>query len=150
MSKREIPKFTRPLFNAEPEVVPIPETKQEIGDRKLEAQRVVKRLTTILDEHRSASRQLDVKIDASQLGIVIAALRDHARGGAGKLVLDGCDEIVSHCLNRLFEELVEEPSNILFTTATGPDTMRYDAMDPTFWIECLDLLEENAKSNEAK
>ena len=27
-------------------------------------------------------------------------------------------------LTRLFEELVEEPSNILFTTITGPETTR--------------------------
>jgi alpha-galactosidase len=47
----------------------------------------------------------------------------------------------THVLTRLFEELVEEPSNILFTTTTGPETTRYDAMDATFWLECLDLME---------
>ena len=52
------------------------------------------------------------------------------------------DEIHGYCLNRLFDELVEEPSNILFTTKTGPDTMRYDAMNAAFWIECLDLMED--------
>ena len=34
-----------------------------------------------------------------------------------------------------------EPSNVLFTTRTGPDSIRYDAMEPDFWIECLDLME---------
>ena len=57
------------------------------------------------------------------------------------------DEIESHCLNRLFEELVEEPSNILYVTPTGPSTTRYDSMDPSFWIECLDLLEREILSN---
>ena len=51
------------------------------------------------------------------------------------------DEIHGYCLNRLFDELVEEPSNILFTTKTGPDSIRYDAMNAKFWLECLDLME---------
>jgi len=39
------------------------------------------------------------------------------------------------------DELVEEPSNIFFTTKTGSETTRYDAMSTAFWIECLDLME---------
>ena len=79
--------------------------------------------------------------------IVIAALRDHANGGLGTLKLNDYDEIESHCLNRLFEELVEEPSNILYVTPTSPSTTRYNSMDPSFWIECLDLLEREIISN---
>jgi hypothetical protein len=86
-------------------------------------------------------------LSAAELSIVTAALRDHAKGGRGELELEDCDEILSHCLTRLYEELVEEPSNILFTTATGPDSIKYDAMDPTFWIECLDLLESSNPTN---
>ena len=73
---------------------------------------------------------------------VISALRDHARGGKGSPVPGSRDEIHGYCLNRLFDEFVEEPSNILFTTKTGPDTTRYDAMNAAFWIECLDLMED--------
>ena len=62
------------------------------------------------------------------------------------VVLWHCDEIHGYCLNRLFDELVEEPSNILFTTKTGPDTIRYDAMNASFWIECLDLMEASFSS----
>lgn len=39
------------------------------------------------------------------------------------------DEIHAHVLDRFFEELVGEPSNVLFTARTGPDSIRYDAMD---------------------
>ena len=77
----------------------------------------------------------------NELSIVINALRDHAQGGQGILQLAGLDEIQAHCINRLYEELVEEPSNILYSTPTGPSTTRYDSMEPSFWIECLDLLE---------
>ncbi|MEM9408389.1 MAG: hypothetical protein AAGA81_20310, partial [Acidobacteriota bacterium] len=69
------------------------------------------------------------------------ALREHAKNRPGIPVPGARDEIHSYCLDRLFEELVEEPSNILFTTVTGPETTRYDSMNAGFWIECLDLME---------
>ena len=91
--------------------------------------------------------KIDLGID--ELRIVIKALRNHASGGKGTLETDGSDEIRDYCLSRLFEELVEEPSNILYTTSTGPDTVRYDAMETAFWIECLDLLEKNYSPEES-
>ena len=92
--------------------------------------------------HRHAAVPLGIGLTSGDLRAVLAALRGHARGGSGLPVPGARDEIHSHILNRLFEELVEEPSNILFTTATGPETIRYDAMEPAFWIECLDLAEK--------
>ncbi|MEC8690439.1 MAG: hypothetical protein VX016_02665, partial [Verrucomicrobiota bacterium] len=105
------------------------------------AKRVINRISGIILEHREASLQLNVVLGWNELSIVIDALRDHAQGGQGILQLAGLDEIQAHCINRLYEELVEEPSNILYSTPTGPSTTRYDSMEPSFWIECLDLLE---------
>ena len=139
-------RITRPLFFIESEEPKVPETVQEIADRKNEARRVVRRLSNIVVEHHESSLALGVSLGASEIYIVTTALRDHAQGGPGTLALDGCDEILSHCLTRLYEELVEEPSNILYLTPTSPDTIRYDAMNPSFWIECLDLLEQNITS----
>ena len=61
---------------------------------------------------------------------------------ANRIYFNPENAIHAHVLTRLFEELVEEPSNILFTTVTGPETTRYDAMNPSFWLECLDLMEK--------
>ncbi|MEM7599821.1 MAG: hypothetical protein AAF357_00210 [Verrucomicrobiota bacterium] len=129
---------TRPLFD-----VPIvsPEIKQEIEDRKGEAKRIVKRLAAIIEDHRQSAIPLSVELGAGDIELVIIALREHARGGKGSPVSGARDEVHGYVLNRLFDELVEEPSNILFTTTTGPDTVRYDAMNSEFWIECLDYLE---------
>lgn len=140
MSNKQTTRTVRSLFSIEPEKLETPEATQEIADRKLEAKRVVDRLTNIVAEHQRASQPLGASIESSELKIVTTALRDHALGGSGELTLEGCDEILSHCLTRLFEELVEEPSNILYATPTGPDSNRYDAMDISFWIDCLDLL----------
>ena len=141
MNSEEPPKTVRPLFEMGSEIPSNPEVEQEIQDRKGEAKRVVKRLTTIFEDHKAAAMPLKIKLSSEDLRLVMKALRDHAKGGSGSPVSGSRDEIHGYCLNRLFDELVEEPSNILFTTKTGPDTMRYDAMNASFWIECLDLME---------
>ena len=141
MSRKKIPASIRPLFQIEKEDPYVPVDKPEIADRAAEAKRVVKRISNIILEHREASASLGFEFGLADLRIVFATLRDHAKGGSGSLDLTGYDEIQTHCLKRLFEELVEEPSNILYSTPTGPDSTRYDAMDPSFWIECLDLFE---------
>ena len=147
MPRKKIPTNIPPLFSIEKEKPKMPGNQAEIADRKQEARRVVRRLSNIVVEHHEASLAMGVSLGTSEIQIVIAALRDHAQGGSGELALDGCDEILSHCLTRLYEELVEEPSNILYVTPTGPETIRYDAMNASFWMECLDLLEENIASN---
>ena len=139
----------RSLFKVDEEEPSPPADAPEIINRPEEAQRVIKRISTIIDEHRHASLSLGVKLETTELSIVIAALRDHAKGGPGTLDLSNRDEIQSHCLRRLFEELVEEPSNILYSTTTGTDSVRYDAMESSFWIECLDLLEKNNNPNQS-
>lgn len=141
MSLSDLPPNIRPLFEHGTEIPNIPAKIQRIEDRKSEARRVVKRIAAIVEEHRLAAIPLGLVFTGEDLRSVITALRDHARGGSGAPVPGARDEIHAHVLNRLFEELVEEPSNILFTTVTGPDTTRYESMDPAFWIECLELIE---------
>jgi len=141
MLNDDIPATTKPLFEDLQMGSPLPDDKPEIVNRKAEAKRVINRISGIILEHREASLQLNVVLGWNELSIVINALRDHAQGGQGILQLADLDEIQAHCINRLYEELVEEPSNILYSTPTGPSTTRYDSMEPSFWIECLDLLE---------
>ena len=141
MSPDENPKTVRPLFEMGSEIPSNPEMEQEIQDRKGEAKKVIKRLAAIFEDHKDAALPLKIKLGSQDLRLVIKSLRNHAKGGNGSPVPGSRDEIHGYCLNRLFDELVEEPSNILFTTKTGPDTMRYDAMNASFWFECLDLME---------
>lgn len=121
---------------------PVVRQKQDIADRRGESTRIVKRLLAIMGDHSESAQRLDIKFQAADMKAVIDALRCHARGEEVVAVSGERDEIRQHVLNSLFSELVEEPSNIFFTTTTGPDTIRYDAMEPDFWIECLDLLEQ--------
>ena len=149
MPSEDHPMTIRPLFEINEDEPPPPVDAPKIVDRRQEAKRVVKRITSIIDDHRHACLALKVTLGESELNIVIDALRDHAKGGPGTLDLTNRDEIQSHCLGRLFEELVEEPSNILYATKTGADSIRYDAMESSFWIECLDLLQKNNSPNQA-
>lgn len=145
----EPPRTVRPLFEMGTELPPPPEIEQEIGDRKGEDKRIVKRLAAIVEDHRQSALPLKIELGANDIGSVINALREHAQGSPGNPVSGARDEIHGYCLNRLFDELVEEPSNILFTTNTVPDTVRYDAMNATLWMECLDLMEANYVSPKA-
>ncbi|MEM7144899.1 MAG: hypothetical protein AAF591_07165 [Verrucomicrobiota bacterium] len=149
MKRDEEPRTTRPLFEQGSEIFSPPEIQQEIGDRKAEAKRIVKRLAAIVEDHRQAALPLKIELGGKDLSLVLDSLREHAKGGAGTPVAGARDEIHGYCLNRLFDELVEEPSNILFTTKTGPKTIRYDAMNAAFWIECLDLMEATYCSSKA-
>ncbi len=102
---------------------------------------MLKRLMVIAGDHARSAKALGIELQPDDLRAVIGVLRDHASGGRGLPVPGARDAIHAHVLDRFFEELVEEPSNVLFTSRTGPDSIRYDAMDPDFWIECLDLME---------
>ena len=142
MKHNERPGAGRRIVKTVTQRPPTPESKQEIGDQKAEAKRIVKRLAVIVEDHRQAALPLNIELGAEDLSFVVEALRAHARGACGTPVPGARDEIHGYCLNRLFDELVEEPSNIFFTTKTGSETTRYDAMSTAFWIECLDLMME--------
>jgi hypothetical protein len=142
MSKPILPPNIPAFFDKDSLKPIITEKDQEFEDRKGEAKRIVKRLAAIVEEHRLSAVSLGIDFNGEDLRAVISALRDHAKGGPGIPMPNTRDEIHAYVLTRLFEELVEEPSNILFTTVTGPDTTRYDAMNPSFWIECLNLMEK--------
>jgi len=112
-------------------------------ERKVEAGRIVKRLSALVAEHRQAAVPLRIELSDTDVRAVIAALRDHADGGSGTPVPGARDDIHAHVLNRLFDELVEEPSNILFAkpNADGSKPSGYQAMDVKFWRYCLDAWE---------
>ena len=135
------PKTVRRLFDFGQHTPPPVEAEQIMADPVSEMKNIVKRLMVIFGDHRQAAIPLNIKLNSADLQCVINALRNHAKGGQGLPVEGARDEVHGHCLNRLFEELVEEPSNILFTTKKGPDSIRYDAMNAAFWIECLDHME---------
>ncbi len=111
--------------------------RQEIEDRKGEAGRVVKRLMAIIEDHRQAAVRLGVAMDAGLLEGVILALEAEVRREDPRLHLQLGDEVRAYLATALYEELLEEPSNILFTTQVAPDVVRYEAMDAGFWGECV-------------
>jgi len=106
-----------------------------------EKKRVIKRLEALAAEHVRSAERVGIKLSKEDFRAVFGALRQHAKLGKAEPFDSARDEIHLYVLDTMFAELVEEPSNILYTTRTGEDTMRYDAMHPDFWIECLDLLE---------
>jgi hypothetical protein len=124
-----------------PDITPASQSPS-IEDPRKEKSLILKRLQAIISEHLVSADRLGITFSAADIRTVLSSLRAHAKNGTlPEFNTISKDEIHCYILESLFAELVEEPSNILYTTKTGEDTMRYDAMQPSFWIECLDLLE---------
>jgi hypothetical protein len=122
-----------PEFSLEQPVKP----PQEIEDRKGEAKRIVKRLLAIIADHHSSADHIGVALDQALLLQVVSALEAETRNGDPAPLLRHEDEVRAYLMQALYEELLEEPSNILFTTQVNPDVIRYEAMEVGFWRECL-------------
>ena len=123
-------------------ISPLPELEpaqppQEIEDRKGETRRIVKRLLAIIEEHRTAALRMNFFFDADALDVVLRALEAETRGEDPSPTLSDSDEIRSYLFASLYEDLLAEPSNILFTTHIAKDVVRYEAMEAAFWKECV-------------
>ena len=119
-----------------PEITPS-RAPQEIEDRKGEAKRIVKRLLAIIADHHSSADCIGVALDQPLLLKVVSALEAETRNEDPAPLLSHEDEVRAYLMRALYEELLEEPSNILFTTQVNPDVVRYEAMEVGFWRECL-------------
>lgn len=150
MNDSRIPPLGRKIWKAKPidlsAYLDLPENKEfretPIIERPTdEKMRIIKRLEVLAAEHILFAERVGIKLCKEDFRTVFGALRQHAKLGKAEPFDSARDEIHLYVLDTMFDEFVEEPSNILYTTRTGEDTMRYDAMHPDFWIECLDLLE---------
>jgi hypothetical protein len=117
-----------------------PKAPQEIEDRKGEAKRIVKRLLAIIADHHSSADCIGVALDQKLLLQVVAALEAETRNEDPTPLLQHEDEVRAYLMQALYDELLEEPSNILFTTQVSEDVVRYEAMEGKFWRECLEEL----------
>lgn len=115
---------------------------QSIGDREAEVERVVKRLHAIVREHRASARRVGSPFGSTDLEMIVEALRIESFGGDPRPLLHHPDPVAAWLRQSLFQELLEEPSNILFTTRIDDETIRYEAMEAAFWRECLQELAE--------
>lgn len=120
----------------------IPDAKlpQDIEDRKGETARVVKRLLALIEDHRVAATRLGITLDAPAIDVVLRALEAETRREDPTPILKHGEEVRSYVLTALYEELLAEPSNILFTTQVSEDIIRYEAMEAAFWAECIAAL----------
>ena len=119
-----------------------PARTQAVSNRGGEVARVVKRLLAIVREHRSSARRVGSPIDPTALGMIVDALRIESYGGDPRPLLHHPDPVAAWLRQSLYQELLVEPSNVLFTIPIDEETIRYEAMEVEFWRECLQELEE--------
>ncbi len=119
-----------------------PARSQPIDDRDGEGERIVRRLLALVREHRASARRIGSPLDRDALLRIVEALRIESFGGDPQALLRHEDPIAAYLRQALFQELLEEPSNVLFTTQLDEETIRYEAMETAFWRECLGRLAE--------
>lgn len=136
--------------NAEFEMIP-PERDRspvEIHDRLAEKRRVVVRLEALLLPQVEAAARLKTILGAQDLLAVILALEAEADGLNPDPHLACPDEIRLYLRRTIYDDLLAEPSNILFATPVNAETTRYVAMPREFWKECLAALKSALKLDE--
>lgn len=124
-----------------PELEPV-KPPQEIEDRKGEIRRILKRLLAIIEEHRLIALRMSIVLDADAIQQVLLALEAETRREDPHPYLRTGDEVRTYVLTSLYEDLLAEPSNILFTTHIAKDVVRYEAMEVAFWKECVAALRQ--------
>lgn len=127
-----------------------PPGKLEIENAPAEVRRVVKRLKIMLVSHFESASRLGIVPGADDVRSVMHALIAEADGLNPASHLECPDEIRHYFRRTIFDELVGEPSNVLYTTQINPEVVRYEAMPAEFWKQCIQtLLEElNAESGD--
>lgn len=115
----------------------------KVKNASAEVRRVMKRLMVMLTPHFESAQRMGVILGADDLRAVIQALIAEADQLSPDPHLQ-CPEELRHYLRRtMFDELVGEPSNVLYTTKINDEVVRYEAMPPDFWKSCLLALRED-------
>ncbi len=113
-----------------------------IKDRDAETRRVVHHLSAIVREHRASSRRIGSPLDECALRAVFDALRVESLDGDPQSLLQHPEPVAAWLRQALFEDLLEVPGNVFFTTHLDEETVRYEAMEVGFWRDCLEELVE--------
>lgn len=113
---------------------------QVTRERETEVGRVVSRLLAIVREQRASARRVGSPLDEEDLEDILEALRIESFGGDPRPLLHHPDPVAAWLRQALFEDLLEEPGNVIFTTRIDDETIRYETMEASFWRECLEEL----------
>lgn len=105
-----------------------------------EVGRFVSRLLAIVREHRASARRVGSPLDEEDLEDILEALRIESFGGDPRPLLHHPEPVAAWLRRALFEDLLEEPGNVFFTTRIDDETIRHEVMEADFWRECLEEL----------
>ncbi len=116
--------------------------KLEVADASTEIRRVVKRLRAMLVPHFETAARMEIVLGADDLRAVIDGLIADADGYNPDPHLQCPEELRLYLRRTIFDELADEPSNILYTTRVNDEVVRYEAMPADFWKNCLQALRD--------
>jgi len=118
----------------------------QITDQPAEIRRVLKRIRTLFEPHFSSAERMEIALGPDDLLAVIDALLAESEGLSPQPHLECAEELRKYLRSAMFDDLVGEPSNVLYTTQVNEGVVRYDAMPVDFWRKCLIALREQLTS----
>ena len=108
-----------------------------IEDTPAEIRRVVARLKSLLPPWIEIGRRMGIALGAEDFLAVFEALLAEADQLNPMACLECSEELRLYWRQSLYEELLAEPSNILYSTVVNEDVVRFEAMPTSFWKTCI-------------
>lgn len=115
----------------------VPVGRLKVENQSAELRRVVKRLRVLLLPHFESASRLGLVLGADDIRSVMNALIADADGLSPEPALACAEALRGYLRRSMFDDLVGEPSNVLYTTQVNADVIRYEAMPAEFWKSCL-------------
>jgi len=125
-----------------------PVGRLHVENRSAEIRRVSKRLRVLLLPHFESASRLGLFLGPDDIRAVIDGLVAETDGLSPEPALACVEELRAYVRRSMFDELVGEPSNVLYTTQVNADVVRYEAMPAEFWKNCLLALSEDLDRSE--
>ena len=111
------------------------------AQQRREIHGIVRRLEAIVVNHLEGARRVGNPLRLDQVIAIIDALQAEAQGRARPARFsDG--EVTFYLMDGLYEELLEEPSNIFSATPLAGGGTRFEPLQRDFWLACLASLRE--------
>ncbi|MAS94113.1 MAG: hypothetical protein CMO55_13030 [Verrucomicrobiales bacterium] len=116
----------------------VPQTNQNLAG---DIERVVARLTSIVNDYCSCAQRVGCPLDAEAIQIVLLALHTESVGGDYRIYLKAFDPTATFLRTSLFNELLEVAGCEFIAGLSRTEGSSHTQMDSACWRICLTELE---------
>lgn len=118
-----------------------PAVSQTTRNLTRDIERVVARLSTIVNDYCSCAQRVGCPLNNEAIQIVLLALHTESVGGDYRIYLKVSDPTATFLRTSLFNELLEEAGCEFIACLSQTEDRKHSQMDPARWRICLTELE---------